>query len=171
MNGGLEISRAASSFIVWSLTEQRAQSCSSEWLTIKYHVFFSFDCFQGFSFLTLHEWKRDCFRTAQRQAFALLFTIYFCIITNPTILFLFKGKWMFMPVFYQHIYTVIHNQEKISSWRKRCLASGLTDEWEVETAEKPSKNVIPTSIKLLGILPKRLLASMWSTCYEVMCVV
>lgn len=35
----LRFLRLPQAFIVWSLTEQRTQSCSSQWLSMKYHGF------------------------------------------------------------------------------------------------------------------------------------
>lgn len=157
--------------LVWSLTEQRTQSCSSEWIPIKYHVFFSFDCFNVFPFLHCFLWNKNqkglIPNRGKHLPFNLLFILHhynyyiFKSFFSPK-----KSEWSclhFISTFIQSFTT--------RNWRKGALLQGVLMMGSWNSWGASSLNSIPTSIKVSGILPKRLLASTWSTCYEVMCVV
>lgn len=121
--------------LVWSLTEQRTQSCSSEWIPIKYHVFFSFDCFNVFPFLHCFLWNKNQKGLIPNRGKHLPFNLLF--ILHHYNYYIFKSFSLQKKVsdhaciLSAHLYS--HSQPGIGG---KVLCFKVCWWWEVETAEE-----------------------------------
>lgn len=125
----LRFLRMPRAFIVWSLSEQRTQSCSSQWFSMKYHGFSAVDFWIVFlsDIVQLKKRrKRNCFwKNTETDVYPCMYYLFYIITVLTFLNHLYPGK---VTNLSEHacffttaqIHTHSHlNPEKLSSWRRK----------------------------------------------------